>query len=77
MAVDDKARENRARRMAGRQGFTLRRSRRRDPLAIDYGVYWLHRNGELVYGDAGGCHLDEIERFLRLDWPAKAIGDER
>jgi hypothetical protein len=37
--MDDKARENRARRAAQRQGFTLIKSRRRDPLATDYGWY--------------------------------------
>jgi hypothetical protein len=32
-----KARENRARRAAQRQGFRLVKSRTRDPLALDYG----------------------------------------
>ncbi len=67
----EKARENKVRRMAEREGFALQRSRRRDPLAIDYGVYRLWRDGLLVLGDAVGCHMDEIEQFLALDWPAK------
>lgn len=71
MDQSEKIHENRVRRMAERQGFVLRRSRRRDPLAIDYGVYWLLRNGDLVYGDAGGRYLDEVEGFLTLDWSAK------
>lgn len=34
-----KVHENRVRRMAGRQELRLSRSRRRDPLATDYGLY--------------------------------------
>ena len=34
-----KVRENRLRRMAERQGLRLVKSRRRDPLAVDYGRY--------------------------------------
>jgi hypothetical protein len=34
-----KVRENRLRRMAERQGLRLVKSRRRDPLAIDFGRY--------------------------------------
>ena len=41
MTTDDKVRENRLRRMAARQGLKLERSRRRDPLAVDYGLYQL------------------------------------
>jgi hypothetical protein len=37
--MEDKAHANRARRAAQRQGFTLIKSRRRDPLATDYGWY--------------------------------------
>jgi hypothetical protein len=33
----DKVRANRARRIAARRGYNLRRSRTRDPLAVDYG----------------------------------------
>jgi hypothetical protein len=39
----DKVRENRLRRTAQRQGLQLKRSRRRDELAVDYGVYGLVR----------------------------------
>jgi hypothetical protein len=35
--MEDKARINRARRAATRQGYSIRRSRTRDPLAVDYG----------------------------------------
>jgi hypothetical protein len=36
-----KVRENRLRRMADRQGYALRKPRRRDPRALDYGELWL------------------------------------
>ena len=36
-----RARENRLRRRAARQGLTLSRTRRRDPAALDYGLYAL------------------------------------
>jgi hypothetical protein len=38
-----KVRENRLRRVAERQGFLIRKSRRRDPRALDYGERWLLR----------------------------------
>jgi hypothetical protein len=62
----EKVRENRLRRVAVRRGLVLRRSRRRDPDAVDYGAYWLI-DGEgdyLVYGDQWGTDLDGIEEFL-------------
>ena len=37
-----KARENRLRRMAKRQGYVLRKSRRRDPFASEFGKYSLY-----------------------------------
>ena len=61
----EKVRENRLRRMAERQGMRLVKSRRRDPLALDYGKYWLVRTTphgrrvELV-------DLDDVERFLTV-----------
>jgi hypothetical protein len=36
-----KTQETRVRRMAERQGFRLKKSRRRDELAKDYGLYWV------------------------------------
>lgn len=53
--------DNRMRRVAERRGLTLRRSRRRDVRALDYGVYTLtDGNGvEIVFGD-----LDQIKRYL-------------
>jgi hypothetical protein len=37
----EKVRENRLRRMAERQGLELRKSRRRDPRAMDYGRWYI------------------------------------
>lgn len=56
----DKARINRARRAAARQGFTLRRSRTPDPLALDFG--WHVRKGQREV--ARFRELDELERWL-------------
>ena len=39
--AEEKVRENRLRRMAQRQGLELKKSRRRDPRALDYGRYAL------------------------------------
>lgn len=62
--MKDKVRENRLRRAAARQGLTLRRSRRRDQRALDYGAYWLtDAAGHLVTAE-GGSSIDEIEHFL-------------
>lgn len=58
-----KVHENRLRRMADRQGLRLVKSRTRDPLAQNYGVYWLV---DKQYGfEATKCqYLDEIESYL-------------
>jgi hypothetical protein len=55
-----KARINRARRGAIRQGYTLRRSRTRDPLAVDFGWH-VERDGHEVtrFRD-----LEALERWL-------------
>ena len=44
-----KARENRARRAAQRQGFRLVKSRIRDPLALDYGWHILQGRRQLAH----------------------------
>jgi hypothetical protein len=62
----DKVRENRVRRMADRQGLILRKSRRRDRRAWDFGSYWLmdaDRNA-LVFPDVHGGSLEDMERYL-------------
>jgi hypothetical protein len=70
MGTDEKVRENRLRRMAERQGLRLVKSRRRDPRAIDYGMYMLV-NAEIngvVAGTAGtgraNFTLDDVEDYL-------------
>jgi hypothetical protein len=69
-SVAAKTRENRLRRMADRQGFVLRKSRRRDPQALDFGTYQLvDLDNDIVLGDGAvfsgfGCDLDEIEEWL-------------
>lgn len=73
MMVTEKSRETRLRRMAARQGLTLRKSPRRDPRAIDYGSYILvDRDNVVVVGGTDGFFehgpdLDAIERALRDD----------
>jgi hypothetical protein len=67
-----KVRESLIRRKAQRQGFVLRRSARRDPLATDYGVYWLYDAvggrtvpvGMPVVGGANGTTIDAVEHWL-------------
>ena len=41
MTRENIVQENRVRRTAKRRGFILKRSRRRDRRALDYGKYWL------------------------------------
>lgn len=67
--TDEKVRENRMRRMADRQGLRLDKSRRRDPRALDYGMYMLvdvATNGVVVGAETGrhSMSLDEVEDRL-------------
>jgi len=55
-----KAQINRARRAAERQGFTLVKSRRRDPLALDYGWYIMRGKRQMAHYR----ELAEVERWL-------------
>lgn len=77
MPNDEKVRENRLRRMAERQGLMLVKSRRRDPRALDYGLYWLasdtkgnrvgrHGGQEAVsaFAKGWGMTLDQVEGQL-------------
>lgn len=66
---DEKVRENRLRRMAGRQGLGISKSRRRDPRAIDFGGYMLYdlsSKGLILGGGtwAYSASLDDIEEYL-------------
>jgi hypothetical protein len=76
----DKIRDNRLRRMAARQGMTLTRSRRRDPQARDYGMYWLTDTvtGEPRSKDTG-MTMEGIATMLKngvphapREWPVTA-----
>jgi hypothetical protein len=64
-----KVRENRVRRMAERQGLVLKKSRRRDLRAWDYGSYWLvdADRSSLVFPDEHGASLEDIESYLTSD----------
>jgi hypothetical protein len=60
MDKDRKIRENKLRRMAARQGYKVRKSRRRDPLATDYETYRLARGAAVTRP----LTLDEVEQRL-------------
>lgn len=66
-----RVRENRLRRMADRYGLRLTKSRRRDPKALDYGLYALFDirtnftvNQLLLGRYAHGWTLDDVENYL-------------
>ena len=66
---EDKVRENKVRRMAQRQGLAVKKSRRRDPRALNYGTYWIVDpfKNTVVAGDTNngyGMGLDEVEAWL-------------
>jgi hypothetical protein len=61
MTTQDKVRENRLRRMAERQGLALRKTRRLDERALDYGRYRLVRGRTTVLDTKA---LDEVEAYL-------------
>jgi len=60
----DKAVENRLRRVAERQGLTLRKNRRRDKRAVDYGVWYLERGEQCVRESRD---LKDIAKYLNED----------
>ena len=76
MADGEKVRENRLRRMAERQGLALRKSRRRDPRALDYGVYYVAdaRTNMLDQrvDQRAGLTLDEVEALLTGEYDREA-----
>lgn len=54
--------ERRVRRVAARRGYTVRKSKRRDPLALDYGTWqliWTATGETLMAGS-----IDEVEQAL-------------
>ena len=67
-----KIRENRLRRMAERQGLAVCKSKRRDPRAVDYGLYHIldTSNNSLIAGawpNDYSMTLDEVEEWLTSD----------
>ncbi len=62
----EKVKENRFRRVLARRGFMLRRSKRRDEEALDYGGYWIDRadDGLTVAGGEHGISLKEVETWI-------------
>ena len=67
--VVDKVRENRLRRMAKRQGYILQKCRRRDKLALDYGMYRLINKSTglawyRMFAGTDKFSLEEVERAL-------------
>ena len=72
MTENYKIYENRIRRMASRQGLELRKSYRRDPRALDYGMYVLvdPETNTIVFGADTGRYdqtLEQIEAYLTDD----------
>jgi hypothetical protein len=66
-SIDRKVRENRLRRMADRQGLRLAKSRRRDPMAIDYRTYRLMLKDSrlsLRKPPNGLLTIDQVEAWL-------------
>jgi hypothetical protein len=69
MPQEDKVKENRLRRIAERRGFSLEKSRRRDPKAPDFGRFRLLdvRENKTVLGGEPlpfSATLDDIEHWL-------------
>lgn len=79
MDVEDKVRENRLRRMAERQGVQLKKSRRRDLRALDYGGWMIvdtRFNGVVAGGspNAFSMSLEDVEAWL-TDEKETELGD--
>jgi hypothetical protein len=70
ISTAEKVRENRLRRMAGRQGLELKKSRTRDPRAYQYGGYMLvdiDLNAVVAGTEVGLGYeltLDDVEAYL-------------
>ncbi len=69
----ERSREQRLRRMADRQGLRLVKSARRDPRAIDYGMYMLvdQLTNNVVSGTGAlgraSMTMDAVEIYLKGD----------
>ena len=68
MTTTDKTYEKRIRRMAQRQRMRIKKARRRDPHAWDYGTYMLIDDDlncvVLAHANGYGCSLEQIEEHL-------------
>lgn len=67
-----KARENRARRVARRRGYQIKKCPRHDPLSRGYGTFCIFNDaGRIVAGDYAwyGMTIGEVEEWL--DQPRK------
>jgi hypothetical protein len=71
VSTNERTQEARVRRKAARQALAVQRSRRRDPRAVDYGLYCVVdvRTKAVVAGTQEACSmtLDEVERYLDGD----------
>ena len=71
MDMKEKTRENRLRRKLSRMGYKLKKNRRRDPQAIDYGGYMIVNTLTNTI-DGGGyginpysMNIDDVEKFVK------------
>jgi hypothetical protein len=74
MDTAEKVRENRFRRILKRRGYILIKVRRKDPLAIDYGTYFITDfNTRMVAGaeDWKRLTLNGVEDWISADAKAK------
>jgi hypothetical protein len=63
----DKVKENRLRRVLLRRGLILKKSRRRDPEALDYRGYWVldADTGQAIAGGKSGMSFGDIESWVQ------------
>ena len=66
METAEKVRENRLRRVADRRGYQLEKCRRRDKLAVDYGLYRLTKYTDMRGRYGYGMSLDNVGSFLNM-----------
>lgn len=67
-----KVKENKLRRAAERQGYSLTRNRRRDPRALGYGTYSIvGTHAATADTSAESLTLSEVEDFLTGKGPSK------
>lgn len=62
MPTENRVQENRVRRVAQRRGLELRKSRRRDPQAVDYGLY------SLIDVETGGAVNPALAQRFLCSW---------